>query len=76
MDGVPYLTQDPIQPGETFVYEFPLNHSGTYWYHAHMDSWKIMTLIIFVIIPMIRGDMPSIASKKWAAGTAKHYHRP
>jgi FtsP/CotA-like multicopper oxidase with cupredoxin domain len=40
MDGVPYLTQDPIQPGETFVYEFPLNHSGTYWYHAHMDSWK------------------------------------
>jgi FtsP/CotA-like multicopper oxidase with cupredoxin domain len=40
MDGVPYLTQDPIQPGETFIYEFPLNHSGTYWYHAHMDSWK------------------------------------
>ena len=40
MDGVPYLTQDPIQPGESFVYEFPLNHSGTYWYHAHMDSWK------------------------------------
>lgn len=40
MDGVPYLTQDPIQPGETFVYEFPLNHSGTYWYHAHFDSWK------------------------------------
>ena len=40
MDGVPYLTQDPIQPGETFEYEFPLNHSGTYWYHAHFDSWK------------------------------------
>ena len=40
MDGVPYLTQDPILPGETFVYEFPLNHSGTYWYHAHFDSWK------------------------------------
>ena len=40
MDGVPYLTQDPVQPGETFSYEFPVNHSGTYWYHAHMDSWK------------------------------------
>jgi len=40
MDGVPYLTQDPIQPGESFIYEFPLNHSGTYWYHAHFNSWK------------------------------------
>ena len=40
MDGVPYLTQNPIQPGEKFVYEFPLNHSGTYWYHAHFNSWK------------------------------------
>ena len=40
MDGVPYLTQDPVQPGETFSYEFPLNQSGTYWYHAHFESWK------------------------------------
>ena len=40
MDGVPYLTQDPIQPGETFSYEFPVNHSGTYWYHAHFESWQ------------------------------------
>ena len=40
MDGVPYLTQDPIQPGETFSYEFPVNQSGTYWYHAHFESWK------------------------------------
>jgi len=40
MDGVPYLTQDPVQPGETFSYEFPVNQSGTYWYHAHFESWK------------------------------------
>ena len=26
MDGVPYLTQDLIQPGETFLYEFPVNN--------------------------------------------------
>lgn len=35
MDGVPYVNQPPIKAGETFVYEFPIKHSGTYWYHAH-----------------------------------------
>ncbi|MBP6985290.1 MAG: multicopper oxidase domain-containing protein [Alphaproteobacteria bacterium] len=35
MDGVPYINQPPIKAGETFVYEFPVKHSGTYWYHAH-----------------------------------------
>lgn len=34
-DGVPYLTTPPIPPGETFTYEFPLKHAGTYWYHSH-----------------------------------------
>ncbi len=34
-DGVPYLTTPPIEPGMTFVYEFPIIHSGTYWYHSH-----------------------------------------
>ncbi len=34
-DGVPYLTTPPIRPGTTFTYEFPINQSGTYWYHSH-----------------------------------------
>ena len=32
MDGVPGLTQDPIAPGETFVYEFTLHQHGTFFY--------------------------------------------
>lgn len=35
MDGVPYITSPPIKSKETFVYEFPIKHAGTYWYHAH-----------------------------------------
>jgi FtsP/CotA-like multicopper oxidase with cupredoxin domain len=35
MDGVPDFSQDPVPPGGTFVYEFPLNQSGTYFYHSH-----------------------------------------
>jgi hypothetical protein len=34
-DGVPYLTTPPVKPGETLKYEFPINQSGTYWYHSH-----------------------------------------
>ncbi len=35
MDGVPGLSFDGIAPGETFVYQFQLKQSGTYWYHSH-----------------------------------------
>lgn len=34
-DGVPYLTTPPVEPGETFTYEFALKQAGTYWYHSH-----------------------------------------
>ena len=35
MDGVPGLSFPGIAPGETFTYRFPINQSGTYWYHSH-----------------------------------------
>src|SRR5258708_17215832 len=34
-DGVPGVTFPGIRPGQTFVYEFPIIQSGTYWYHSH-----------------------------------------
>ena len=35
MDGVPGLTFAGIKSGETFTYRFPIDQSGTYWYHSH-----------------------------------------
>ncbi len=35
MDGVPGVSFPGIKPGETFTYEFPIKHSGTFWYHSH-----------------------------------------
>jgi CopA family copper-resistance protein len=35
MDGVPGVSFPGIKPGETFVYEFPVQQAGTYWYHSH-----------------------------------------
>lgn len=35
MDGVPGVSFPGIRPRETFVYEFPVRHAGTFWYHSH-----------------------------------------
>jgi len=35
MDGVPGVSFPGIKPRSTFVYEFPVMQSGTYWYHSH-----------------------------------------
>jgi multicopper oxidase len=35
MDGVPVISSAPVAPHRTFVYEYPLLQSGTYWYHSH-----------------------------------------
>ena len=40
MDGVPGLTQPAVEPGETFIYRFPLKDAGTFWYHAHNKGWE------------------------------------
>ena len=34
-DGVPYLTTPPIAAGSSLTFEYPVTHTGTYWYHAH-----------------------------------------
>ena len=38
MDGVPFLTQDPIPVGGEFLYEFDALDAGTFWYHPHQRS--------------------------------------
>jgi FtsP/CotA-like multicopper oxidase with cupredoxin domain len=40
MDGVPHVTQHPIQPGAQFTYEFECPDAGTYWYHPHVRSFE------------------------------------
>ncbi len=39
MDGVPYITQPPIMPGESWTYEFDVvDPPGMYVYHSHFNS--------------------------------------
>ena len=38
MDGVPHITQDPIEPGATFTYEFVARTPGSHMYHSHHNA--------------------------------------
>jgi len=44
MDGVSGLTQPSIKPGQTYVYEFAAQRSGTFMYHPHADDATQMAM--------------------------------
>jgi len=37
MDGVPGVTQKPIEAGDTFTYKWKADRVGTLWYHCHVN---------------------------------------
>jgi FtsP/CotA-like multicopper oxidase with cupredoxin domain len=51
-DGVPFISQRPIAPGETFTYEFTVHQEGTFFYHAHSAMQEMIGLIgMFIAHP-------------------------
>jgi CopA family copper-resistance protein len=56
MDGVPGLSFDGIGPGETYVYRFKVNQSGTYWYHSHSRFQEQTGLYGPIVIEPRRGE--------------------
>ena len=39
-DGVPFITQPPVKPGETYTYEFTAPNPGSHMYHSHHNAAK------------------------------------
>lgn len=53
-DGVPFVTQPPVKPGQTYTYEFTAPNPGSHMYHSHHDSAKQVGLGLlgaFIIEP-------------------------
>lgn len=44
VDGVPFITQPPVKPGETHSYEFVVPNAGSHMYHSHHNSTKQVSL--------------------------------
>ena len=56
MDGVPGVSFPGIKPGQTFVYEFPVRQSGTYWYHSHSGMQEAMGMYGAIVIDPAEPD--------------------
>lgn len=53
MDGVPTVTQPPVNYGEQFIYEFTAEPAGTYSYHAHSFGKDVLQLDKGLFAPFI-----------------------
>lgn len=65
MDGVPFITQPPINPGDTFVYEFTARNAGSHMYHSHHNAAEQVTrglLGPFVVEPKDKSREPEVVA--------------
>ena len=65
MDGVPFITQPPVKPGQSFTYEFVVPNHGSHMYHSHHDSAKQVGLGLlgaFIVEPKekTKDDSPDV----------------
>lgn len=50
LDGVPELSQAALKPGQSFLYDFPLDEPGTHWMHSHfgMQEQKLLSAPLII----------------------------
>jgi manganese oxidase len=71
-DGVPWISQKPVAPGETYTYEFTVHQEGTFFYHAHSAMQEMMGLLGFFVAHPERAYKPradhdfGIILQEWA----------
>ncbi|MGI9521226.1 MAG: multicopper oxidase family protein [Hyphomicrobiaceae bacterium] len=60
MDGVPGMTQEAVQPGEHFDYQFICPDAGTFWYHPHILSSEQVARGLHGILIVEEPDPPEV----------------
>ena len=60
MDGIQFLTQDPIEPGGMFVYELTVHQTGTYFYHSHYAMQEAFGMVGLFIIHPKKAFLPTV----------------
>ncbi|PMJ98743.1 multicopper oxidase family protein [Vibrio sp. 10N.261.55.A7] len=72
MDGVPFLSQPPIMPGETFIYRFTPPDAGTFWYHPHVNS--VVQLGMGLVGTIIVEESEPVTFTEERELVLKHWH--
>ncbi|WP_204376997.1 multicopper oxidase domain-containing protein [Methyloceanibacter methanicus] len=65
MDGVPYLTQFPIQKDETWHYSYTPEDAGVYWYHPHCRTMDQIARGLTGIIVVAEKDDPGFDARRF-----------
>jgi FtsP/CotA-like multicopper oxidase with cupredoxin domain len=66
MDGVPGVTQPPIEPGQAFTYEFKVKDAGTFWFHPHLrGSEQVERGLFGILIVEDREPLPFSRELVW-----------
>jgi FtsP/CotA-like multicopper oxidase with cupredoxin domain len=63
MDGVPFITQPPVKPGESFTYEFTVPNAGSHMYHSHHNAAVQVGLGLlgaFIVEPKDKAKEPKV----------------
>ena len=63
MDGVPHITQEPVEPGGTFTYDFILRDAGAYWYHPHVNSAAQVGFGLYGAVIVDEPDAPELGDE-------------
>ena len=52
-DGVAFVTQYPIYPGQFYHYQFPLVQAGTFWMHSHygLQEQRLLSAPLIITEP-------------------------
>jgi len=77
-DGVPNLTQMPIQPHTTHLYKFPIIQHGTHWYHSHSGFQEQIGMYgMFIMNKRKEWDIPTIpvVISEWTDMNPKEVNR-
>lgn len=67
MDGSP-LIQNPVQPGESFTYDFVVPDAGTFWYHTHLHQIEQFERGLYGAIVVHEKDAPAFSRERIFVG--------
>ncbi len=77
-DGVPNLTQMPIQAHSTHLYRFPIIQHGTHWYHSHTGLQEQIGMYgMFIMNKRKEWNIPTlpVVLSEWADMKPEEIHR-
>jgi len=75
-DGVPFVTQKPITPGETYSYEFTAAPAGSMMYHSHHNATDQVgrgLLGALIVDPKDDADAKVAYRKRYGIGYDREY---